>query len=413
VGYFAQHQLGTADHVGSVSRRDQGQARNVHGATTYRRQPAHPDRRGAGVGLALALRIRDAGVLLMADGPRDSQAMDVLVCATQVPFMSGGLELMVDNLVDALHGAGHRAEVVALPTAWDRDRLFDAAMAWRMIPLDAELVIPVNFPAYFARHPNKVPWLAHQHRAAYDALGQPWSDFRLDQASIDDHRQLLDWDIRALGEAQRRYTISEVVASRLRRWGGLEATALYQPPPLAERLRPRRGGSGDHILCPTRLEGNKRPGLFLEGLAAMRQRVPAVLAGRGSLAGDLEAQVDRLRLDGRVALPGFVSDDELVDLFRAATAVVYAPFDEDYGFVTLQAFLAGVPVVTTADSGGVLEWVEHEVTGLVTDGSPEAMGAALDRLVDDPELAARLGRAGRERVVDLSWDHVVTTLVGG
>lgn len=93
--------------------------------------------------------------------------------------------------------------------------------------------------------------------------------------------------------------------------------------------------------------------------------------------------------------------------------MVYAPFDEDYGFVTLQAFLAGVPVVTTADSGGVLEWVEHEVTGLVTDGSPEAMGAALDRLVDDPELAARLGRAGRERVVDLSWDHVVTTLVGG
>lgn len=337
--------------------------------------------------------------------------MDVLVCSTQVPHMRGGLELMVDNLVDALQSAGHRAEAVSLPAAWDRTRLYDAAMAWRLVPLDAELVIPVNFPAYFARHPNKVPWLAHQHRAAYDGLGQPWSDFGTDPASLDDHRQLLDWDVRALAESDRRYTISGVVADRMRRWCGLDATPLYQPPPLADRLGPRSGGAGDHVLCPTRLEGNKRPGMFLEGLAAMRNRVPAVLAGRGSLADEMAAQVERLRLDGRVDLPGFVPDDDLVDLFRRATAVVYSPFDEDYGFVTLQAFLAGVPVVTSHDSGGVLEWVQHEVTGLVTDGTPESMGAALDRLVDDPELAARLGRAGRARVRALSWDEVVDTLV--
>ena len=337
--------------------------------------------------------------------------MDVLVCATQIPFMRGGLELMVENLVGALGAAGHRAEAVSLPAAWDRERIFDAAMAWRMVPLDADLVIPVNFPAYFARHPNKVTWLAHQHRAAYDGLGQEWSDIGLDDASLSDHRQLVDWDIRALRESRHRFTISGVVSERMRRWCGLSSAPLYQPPPLADRLRPRPAGAGDHILCPTRLEGNKRPGLFLEGLAAMQHRVPAVLAGRGSLSESLAGDVERLRLDGRVEMPGFVSDDTLVDLFRDATAVVYAPFDEDYGFVTLQAFLAGVPVVTAADSGGVLEWVEHEVTGLVTDGTPASMGAALDRLVSDPALAARLGAAGRQRVIDLSWEHVVETLV--
>ena len=338
--------------------------------------------------------------------------MDVLVCATQMPFMRGGLELMVENLVGALEAAGHRAEAVSVPAAWDRERVFDAAMAWRMVPLDADLVIPVNFPAYFARHPNKVTWLAHQHRAAYDGLGQEWSDIGLDDASLSDHRQLVDWDIRALSESRNRFTISGVVAERMRRWCGLSAVPLYQPPPLADRLKPRSAGVGDHIFCPTRLEGNKRPGLFLEGLAAMQHRVPAVLAGRGSLSESLAVDIERLRLDGRVQMPGFVSDDALVDLFRDATAVVYAPFDEDYGFVTLQAFLAGVPVVTAADSGGVLEWVEHEVTGLVTDGTPESMGAALDRLVSDPDLAKRLGAAGRQRVVGLSWEHVVNTLLG-
>lgn len=339
--------------------------------------------------------------------------MDVLVCATQVPFMRGGLEMMVENLVDALGAAGHRAEAVSVPAAWDRDRLLDAATAWRMVPLDADVVIPVNFPAYFARHPRKVLWLAHQHRGAYDGLGQPWSDIGLDDASLQAHRQLVDWDTRALEECLARFTISGVVAQRLRTFNGLTATPLYQPPPLADRLRPRASGPGSHVLCPTRLEANKRPGLFLDALASMTTPIDAVLAGKGSLADELAASADRLGLGDRLQLPGFVTDDELVDLYRDATAVVYAPYDEDYGFVTLQAFLAGVPVVTTDDAGGVLEWVEHEVTGLVTDGTPDAMGAALDRLVADPELARRLGAAGRDRVKDLRWEQVVTTLLGG
>ncbi len=339
--------------------------------------------------------------------------MDVLVCATQVPFMRGGLEMMVENLVGALVAAGHRAEAVAVPAAWDRERVLDAATAWRMVPLDADVVIPVNFPAYFARHPRKVLWLAHQHRAAYDGLDQPWSDLGTDDRGLALHRQLVDADTRVLEECTARYTISGVVAERMRRFNGLSATALYQPPPLADRLRPRPGGAGGHILCPTRLEANKRPGLFLDALASMDTPVPGILAGRGSLADDLRASADRLGLGDRLAMPGFVSDDALVDLFREATAVVYAPYDEDYGFVTLQAFLAGVPVVTTDDSGGVLEWVEHDVTGLVTDGSPAALGAALDRLVRDPMLARRLGEAGRARVVDLRWETVVDTLLGG
>ena len=340
--------------------------------------------------------------------------MDVLVCTTQVPFMRGGLEMMVENLVDALGAAGHRAETVAVPAAWDRERLFDAPTAWRMLPLDADIVIPVNFPAYFARHPRKVLWLAHQHRAAYDGLGQSWSDLALDDASLEAHRQLVDWDGRVLAECLSRFTISGVVAERMRRFNGLDATPLYQPPPLADRLRPRDPGrAGTHILCPTRLEANKRPGLFLDGLASMDASVDGVLTGTGSLRDDLEASAERLGLSQRLTMPGFVSDDQLVDLFRDALAVVYAPYDEDYGFVTLQAFLAGVPVVTTDDSGGVLEWVEHGVTGLVTDGSPDGLGRALDRLVADPELAASLGAAGRARVRDLSWEHVVRTLLGG
>jgi glycosyltransferase involved in cell wall biosynthesis len=322
--------------------------------------------------------------------------------------MRGGAEQAMEGLVDALERAGPRAELVRMPTAWDAGRIFDAALAWRLVPVDADLVIATNFPSYFVRHPRKVVWLFHQHRGAYDAADAAWSDLGLDDDSLETQRLLAMWDTTALEEATRLFALSGVVADRLARFNGLVAEPLYPPPPLHERLVP--GEPGDTVLTVTRLERNKRPGLLVEAMAEVQRPVHAAVAGKGSAAGDLAATVERLGVGGRVDLLGFVDDDELVRRLAGALAVVYAPVDEDYGFVTLQAFLAGVPVITAADSGGVLEWVEHEVTGLVTDGSPGGVAAAIDRLAADRELAHKLGGAGRERATALGWDDVVARL---
>lgn len=343
----------------------------------------------------------------------ETAPVDICVCGTQVPFTSGGAELHLANLVDALRAAGHRVEPVMLPTAWDRARILDTAAAWRLVPLDFDMAITLNFPSYFARHPRKVAWILHQHRAAYDGIDQSWSDFGLDDASLATHRQLVEWDIVALSEAERRYANSGVVAARLARYNGLSATPLYHPPPLADVLH--EGDFGNEILCITRLEANKRPDLFVEGLARATGPLRGVLMGRGSMADQLSTRVREIEQSGTgapIELAGFVTDEDLVRRLAQARAVVYSPFDEDYGYVTLQAFLAGKPVITTPDSGGVLEWVEHEVTGLITDGTPQGMADAMNRLAEDADLAARLGAAGRARARTLSWQHVVETLVG-
>jgi len=339
--------------------------------------------------------------------------VDICVCGTQVPFTQGGAELHLANLVTALREAGHRVEPVVLPTAWDRDRILDAAAAWRLVPLDFDLAITLNFPSYFARHPRKVAWVLHQHRGAYDGLGQPWSDFGLDDTSLAIHAELVAWDTAALSEAERRYANSGVVAARLARYNGLDAEPLYHPPPLADRIH--EGAFGDEVLCITRLEGNKRPDLFVEAMGLASGNARGVLMGRGSFAPQLEHRIAELAAAGLgrpVEMTGFVPDDDLVARLATARAVVYSPFDEDYGYATLQAFLAGKPVITTPDSGGVLEWVEHEVTGLVTDGTPQGMADAIDRLAADADLAAGLGAAGRARAEKLSWAAVVETLVG-
>jgi glycosyltransferase involved in cell wall biosynthesis len=334
--------------------------------------------------------------------------MDICVCGAQVPFMRGGAEALMDNLVDAFVAAGHRAELVRLPTVWDKERIFDAALAWRMLPIDADLVVAINFPAYFVQHPRKVVWLAHQHRGAYDMVGGPWSDFGTDDDSLERQRLLTEWDTRALSEATRLLTISGVVADRLARHNGLAAEPLYHPAPLFDRLVP--GPFGASVFCPLRLEGNKRPGLLVDALAHVRSGTRLELAGRGSLSDDLRRRAAELGVTDRLELLGFVDDTELVARYAGALAVVYAPLEEDYGYVTLQAFRAGKPVITAADSGGVLEWVTDGVNGIVTDGSAAAIGAAIDRLAADPALAEKMGAAGREAVADLEWGPVVSRI---
>ena len=134
---------------------------------------------------------------------------------------------------------------------------------------------------------------------------------------------------------------------------------------------------------------------MLEAAAASRSGARLVVAGRGSLEDELRDQARALGIADRVQFLGFVGDDELVDWFAGARGVIYTPHDEDYGYVTLQAFLAGKPVVTVKDSGGVLEWVDDGVTGAVTDGSADTLAEAVDRLAADASLAERLGTAGR------------------
>jgi glycosyltransferase involved in cell wall biosynthesis len=337
--------------------------------------------------------------------------VDVIVCGAQKPFVRGGAELLQENLVAAIKAEGHRAELVRLPVGWEKGRLFDAPLAWRMVPLDCDLLITTNFPSYYAKHDRKVSWLTHQHRGAYDAADAAWSDFGHDDISLETQRMLGEWDNRALEEHSSIYTISQVVSDRLARYNGLASTPLYHPAPLHDELH--EGPYGDYVFSPTRLENNKRPQLTVESLAHCDPAVRGVLAGRGSMQAEIEALAERAGVGDRLELAGFVTDERLVELYAGCLAVVYPPSDEDYGYVTLQAFKAGKPVITAKDAGGVLEWVEDGVNGFITDGSPEAIGAAVDTLAKDRGLAAAMGAAGRERVADLSWKPVVDTLLAG
>ena len=110
---------------------------------------------------------------------------------------------------------------------------------------------------------------------------------------------------------------------------------------------------------------------------------------------------------------GAVSDDEIVDLYAGALAVVFAPFDEDYGYVTIEAFLSHKPVITASDSGGPNEFVVDGVNGSVVAPEAGAVASAIRRLDEDRGHAAALGDAGYERARLITWSGVIEKLVEG
>jgi len=340
----------------------------------------------------------------------------VIVCEAQVPFVSGGAEIQARELVNALRERGYEVERVAIPFKWyPKSEILAHAAAWRLLDLSEsngqsiDLVIATKFPTYFVRHPNKVTWLTHQYRGAYDLSGTPFGDFHHTEGDVGLKDRILRLDGEMLGECRRLYTIARNTATRLATFNGLQADVLYPPPRLASRLH--AGPSRDYVLAVGRLETLKRPDLLVRAVPFFDSGFRLIVAGDGPLRTALEETAQQLGINGRVEFAGRVDDATLVELYAGALGVVYAPYDEDYGYVTLEGFLSGKPVVTATDSGGTLEFVEDGVNGVVCEPTPEAIGAAVNTLINDRQRAARLGQAGFERARTITWTGVIDKLV--
>src|SRR5918995_4085012 len=183
----------------------------------------------------------------------------IVVCEVQVPFVRGGAEALVRELVRQLRARAYTVERVSVPFKWyPKDEILTHAAAWRLLDLSSsngqpiDAVIATKFPSYFVRHPAKVTWLIHQHRAAYELCGTEYSDFTHTEEDVGLRRRLIELDTRMLGECRRVFTNAQNTANRLARFNGVTGQPLYHPPPLAERLR--GGRYGDYVLSVGRLE---------------------------------------------------------------------------------------------------------------------------------------------------------------
>jgi glycosyltransferase involved in cell wall biosynthesis len=340
----------------------------------------------------------------------------VLVCEAQVPFVHGGAEVHVRQLVRELRLRGFTAELVSVPFKWyPKEEILPHAAAWRLLDLSEsngrpiDLVIASKFPSYFVRHPNKVAWLIHQYRAAYELCGTEYSDFAHTELDVGLRDTLMRLDTEMLAECRAVFSNARNTAGRLLKYNGLRAEPLYHPPQLAAKLVP--GPYCDYVLSVGRIESVKRVDLIIKAMADVDSRIRLVVAGDGTQREHAERAAEQRGVADRVTFLGSVGDDDLIGLYAGALAVIYPPYDEDFGYVTLEAFLARKPVVTCTDSGGPNEFVVDGVNGFVCAPDPEALAAAINRLDRDRARAASMGDAGHEVAQRITWDGVIEKLV--
>jgi len=344
--------------------------------------------------------------------------VNILICTSQVPFTYGGGELHTENLKKAFIAAGHNAEIASVPFKWyPPEEIMRGALAWRLLdvteanskPID--MVVGMKFPAYLVEHPRKVLWIMHQYRTVYDLWGTPYDHLSPLPEGENIRKFVKDADERFIPQARKVFANSQTVAARLKLYNNIDSEPLYHPPPWADRLR--EGEFGDYVFYPSRMEPPKRQELLIAAAHYMKTPLRIVFT-RGSRELDrYESLIKQFDVGDRIDVRGFVDEEEILDLYSNALAVCYLPFDEDYGYVTLEAMYCGKPVVVTTDSGGARETIEDRREGLIVEPEPKAIAAALDELYLDRDLTRRLGSNARDKILsmDLSWQHVVDKLV--
>lgn len=348
--------------------------------------------------------------------------MRIAVLHPQIPFMHGGAELHTGSLVRALRESGHQAEQVTIAGKWyPATELAHQMAVWRSFEIsesngqEVDAAIALKFPAYLARHERKIVWLIHQHRPAYELWDHPeYADLSRREGGAAIRDLVWQGDRVGLVEAKRVFTNSRNVADRLRRSLGLEGEALYHRSPATDALLAREPEElGDYLVAPSRFDPLKRQALAIEAMRYVETPVTLVLVGSGPDESSLLRRIDRLGLRDRVRLEAGVTDERLLELYGKALGVFFGPYDEDFGYVTIEGFAAARPVITLTDAGGPLEFVRDGETGLVVEPKPKAIARAFDRLWSDREGAMSLGIAGhrvlRETVPE--WPDVVARLL--
>jgi glycosyltransferase involved in cell wall biosynthesis len=347
--------------------------------------------------------------------------MKILITTVQVPFIRGGAEILAEGLRDALRSEGHEAEIVAIPFKWyPPERILDQILACRLLDITEstgmtiDRVIGLKFPAYFIPHPNKVLWLVHQHRTAYDLWDHTLSDLILFPNGSQIRRAIREADARLLPEAKKIFAISRNVADRLKRYCAIDSIPLYNPPQHAAHFY--CAAAEDYFFFPSRVTPTKRQALVLEALAETHRSVRVRFAGpvdHPSYGEALKTQAKSLKVHDRVEWLGSLTEEEKRRQYAHALGVVFPPINEDYGYVTLEAMLSSKPVITCVDSGGPLEFVRTDETGLVAESTSKALAAAMDTLWENRAQAKSMGQAGRALYdrYKISWHEVVERLL--
>jgi glycosyltransferase involved in cell wall biosynthesis len=342
--------------------------------------------------------------------------MKIIVCSSKVPFIRGGNEIVIEWLLQELKKRGHDVEEISIPLIWKKEEdVIKTYLIWRLLNLNesleisSDLIIGTKFPSYVARHKNKVIWLFHQFRQIYDWVGTELGYSCDNVPQLDTREKIFKMDNQAFREAKKIFAISKNVANRLKKFNNTEAEVIYPIPPNKQKYECK--DYGDYILHVGRLERNKRVDLIIEAVKNIPSSIKLIITGDGTEKKALQEKVTKYGMDNKVKFVGWVDYDRLLQLYAEAYAIIFTAYDEDYGLVIPEAFLSKKAIITLTDSGGAVELVKNDETGIVCSPNAESLADGINRAILNKNKIIEMGNNGFQIVNNLSWDYIINKLI--
>ena len=359
-----------------------------------------------------------------------------IVAPSPIPYSSGGAEKLWQGMFNYINRyTNHQCELIKIPIKEDNFyNLIDAYYKFYRLDLSHfYMVISGKYPAWMVKHPNHYLYMLHPLRGLYDLYDfkrfkdEKAPDFLKEITSIDEMfkklfelkkqdikidfpskvaKEIIHFlDLNAQKNIKKFFAISKTVALRENYFFTNQKIEVVYPPTDIENLH---SNSYDYFFTVSRLDKPKRVDLIVKAYIKARVNIPLNIAGTG-----LEFKnIKSLTKDNpNIKLLGYISDKDLVDFYANALSTIFIPYKEDYGLVTIESMLSKKPVITTNNSGGVLEFVKDGKTGLVVNANIDELSKAIKTLADNKPLAKEMGINGFNLVKNITWQNCISHFI--
>jgi Glycosyltransferase len=381
-----------------------------------------------------------------------------IVAPSPVPFTIGGAEKLWWGLQNYINDyTAHQCELLKVPTLennfWD---LIDSYFQFYKLDLSYfDMVISTKYPAWMVKHQNHTVYLQHHLRGLFDTyhfcnepvsvpqnlrvnlvndilkiidMGDPSEKNikkifeKLTQLKTDQHKynsetfkfpgpfiraiiHFFDEYALAPNQIKNYFAISENVKLRKDYFPHDAKVGVIYHPSKIENFACR---SYDYLFTASRLDAPKRIDLLVKAMKYVPHNIKFKIAGTGPEENKLK---ELAKGDERIEFIGYTSEEDLINLYSNALAILYIPYDEDYGLITIEGMMSHKPVITSIDSGGSLEFVENYETGFAVSPDPEKIAEKINYIVENKDKAIIMGGTAYKKVEPINWGNVVSRLL--
>lgn len=343
--------------------------------------------------------------------------MRIAVVNTFSPFVHGGAEFVVSDLIDKLNKlpnieASHFT--IPFPEHFDTNLIKFTLSSMSLNFDDYDMLIAFKYPAYCIPHRNKVIWIFHQLRQVYDLWDTQFGFKQNESPHVFLKEFVTNIDNKYIPNSTKIFTLSKEVAERLNGFNGINSEVMYSP--LKDDNRYYCDSFEDYVIYPSRISPIKRQHLAIEAMKYTKTNVKLMIVGKcseSSYEKTIEDLINSNNLTNKVILTGEITQNDKFKLFSKCLGAVFIPFKEDYGLVTLEASLSKKPTICTFDSGGIREFITDHHNGLITDPDPKKLAESFDYLYANKDKAQDLGKKAYEQVkeLNLNWETIINRIL--